>query len=92
MPKWEEETDNRRRIWNEACKDIDTARRFVRDVGKLAKKYNANYFIVTDGASGTSNGNGGISNPAVRNAREAQIKWERENGFDPDEDWEKDKK
>lgn len=77
---------------NEACKDIDTARRFVRDVGKLAKKYNANYFIVTDGASGTSNGNGGISNPAVRNAREAQIKWERENGFYPDEDWEKDKK
>ena len=67
----------------EACKDVETARMFVRDVAKLAKKYNANYFIVTDGASGTSN-NG---NPAVKNARDAQIKWEKEHGFDPDEDW-----
>ena len=67
----------------EACKNVETARMFVRDVAKLAKKYNANYFIVTDGASGTSN-NG---NPAVKNARDAQIKWEKEHGFDPDEDW-----
>lgn len=67
----------------EACKDVETARMFVRDVAKLAKKYNANYFIVTDGASGTSN-NG---NPAVKNARDAQIKWEKEHGLDPDEDW-----
>lgn len=67
----------------EACKDVETARMFVRDVAKLVKKYNANYFIVTDGASGTSN-NG---NPAVKNARDAQIKWEKEHGFDPDEDW-----
>lgn len=72
---------------NEACKDVETARKFVRDVGKLAKKYDANYFIVTDGASGTSN-NG---NPAVANARRAQIEWEKRNGFDPDEDWSKDK-
>lgn len=69
----------------EACKDIATARRFVAEVGKLAKKYDANYFIVTDGASGTSN-NG---NPAVRNARNAQIEWEKKHGFDPDEDWSK---
>jgi energy-coupling factor transporter ATP-binding protein EcfA2 len=69
----------------ESCKDLATARKFVSDVGKLAKKYDANYFIVTDGASGTRN-NG---NPAVRNARLAQEKWERENGFDPDEDWSK---
>lgn len=55
------------------------------DVGKLAKKYNANYFIVTDGASGTSN-NG---NPAVKHARDTQIEWEKQNGFDPDEDWSK---
>lgn len=69
---------------NEACKDIKTARKFVNDVGKLSKKYNANYFIVTDGASGIHN-NG---NPAVKNARDAQIKWE--NGGDPDEDWSND--
>lgn len=71
---------------NEACKDIKTARKFVNDVGKLSKKYNANYFIVTDGASGIHN-NG---NPAVKNARDAQIKWENENGGDPDEDWSND--
>lgn len=70
-------------VMKEACKDIATARRFVRDVSKLAKKYDANYFIVTDGASGTLN-NG---NPAVKNARDAQIKWEKEHGFDPDENW-----
>ena len=68
---------------SEACKDVKTARKFVHEVGNLAKKYDANYFIVTDGASGTSN-NG---NPAVKNARDAQIKWEKEHGFDPDEDW-----
>lgn len=69
----------------EACKDLKSAREFVNKVGKLASKYNANYFIVTDGASGIKN-NG---NPAVRNARLAQIKWENENGGDPDEDWSK---
>lgn len=67
----------------EACKDVETARKFVREVGELAKKYDANYFLVTDGASGISN----KGNPAVRNAREAQIKWEKRHGFDPDEDW-----
>ena len=72
-------------IVNEACKNLESAREFVSKVGKLAKKYDANYFIVTDGASGIKN-NG---NPAVRNARLAQIKWENENGADPDEDWNK---
>ena len=70
---------------NEACKDVKTARKFVREVEKLAKRYDANYFIVTDGASGIHN-NG---NPAVKNARDAQIEWEKENGYDPDEDWSK---
>lgn len=70
---------------NEACKDLKTAREFVNKVGQLAKKYDANYFIVTDGASGTKN-NG---NPAVKNARDAQIEWEKNNGFDPNEDWSK---
>ena len=69
----------------EACKDIKSAREFVSKVGELAKKYDANYFIVTDGASGIHN-NG---NPAVRNARDSQIKWEKKHGFDPDEDWSK---
>ena len=69
--------------FNEECKNLKTARKFVKDVDKLAKKYNANYFIVTDGASGIKN----KGNPAVRNAREAQIRWEKENGFDPNEDW-----
>ena len=73
---------------NEACKDIETARKFVRDVGKLAKKYNANYFIVTDGASGTSN----TGNPAVKHARDCHIEWEKKHGHDPYEDWSKDKK
>lgn len=70
-------------VITETCKDIETARKFVWDVSKLAKKYNANYFIVTDGASGTSN-NG---NPAVKHARDCQIEWEKKHGFDPDEDW-----
>lgn len=70
---------------NEACKDVKTARKFVREVEKLAKRYDANYFIVTDGASGIHN-NG---NPAVKNARDAQVRWEKENGYDPDEDWSK---
>ena len=71
----------------EACKDLKSAREFVSKVGELAKKYDANYFIVTDGASGIHN-NG---NPAVKNARDSQIKWEKEHGFDPDEDWSKEK-
>lgn len=73
-------------VVTESCKDVDTARKFLQDVDKIAKKYDANFFIVTDGASITRNGRG-ESNPAVRNAREKQIEWERKNGFDPDEDW-----
>lgn len=66
----------------EACKDLKSAREFVSKVGELAKKYDANYFIVTDGVSGIHN-NG---NPDVKNARDSQIKWEKKHGFDPDED------
>lgn len=67
----------------EACKNVNVAREFVSSAGKLAKKYNANYFIVTDGASGTFNS----GNAAVEHARNAHKEWEREHGFDPDEDW-----
>ena len=69
--------------YEEACKDLDHARRFLMDVKKVAKKYDANYFIVTDGASAINN-NG---NPAVKHARDCQIQWEKEHNFDPDEDW-----
>ena len=72
---------------NEACKNTEEARKFVADVRKIAKKYDANFFIVTDGASGYNNGPN--SNPAVKNARDQQIEWEKKNGFDPDEDWSK---
>lgn len=60
------------------------ARAFVAAVKKMALKRKLNMFLVADGASGILN-NG---NPAVRNAREAQIKWELEHGHDPYEDWE----
>lgn len=72
---------------NEACKNTEEARKFVTDVRKIAKKYDANFFVVTDGASGYHNGPN--SNPAVKNARDQQIEWEKKNGFDPDEDWSK---
>lgn len=62
---------------------LDEARKFVEAVRRIALRKKLNFFLVTDGASGISN-NG---NPAVRNAREAQIKWELENGSDPYEDW-----
>lgn len=71
----------------EACKNVDEARKFVWEVKKIAKKYDANFFLVTDGASGTQNGVGGVSNPAVKHARDEHIKWEKKNGGDPDEDW-----
>lgn len=72
-------------ILEEACKDVATARKFVRDVGKLAKKYDANYFVVTDGASGKHNP--GQENDAVEHARQAHTEWERRHGIDPDHDW-----
>ena len=70
----------------ESCKDIDTARKFLQEADDLSKKYDANFFIVTDDASMTRNGRG-KSEPAVKNARDSQIEWEKKNGGDPDEDW-----
>lgn len=66
---------------------IEKAREFCSRVKELAKKYNLPFFIVTDGASAISN-NGC---EAVRNARENHIKWEEKNGFNPNEDWAKEK-
>lgn len=71
---------------NEAKKLI--ARKFCIEVKELAKKYNLPFFVVTDGASATNN-NGC---DAVKNARDNHIKWEKENGYDPYEDWNKNEK
>lgn len=64
---------------------LDKARKFCLEVKKMAEKYNLPFFVVTDGASATSN-DGCI---AVKNARDNHIKWEKENGYDPYEDWSK---
>lgn len=68
--------------------NVEKARELCSKVAELAKEYNLPFFFVTEGASITRN-NGC---DAVRNAREAQIEWEKKNGVDPDEDWIKDKK
>lgn len=73
----------------EACKDVNTARQFVSDVKDIAKKYDANFFLVTDGASGTHNDG---TNAAVKHARDSHKEWELKHGFDPEEDWGKNKK
>ena len=62
--------------------DVEKAMEFLEKVDELAKLYQLNYFIVTDGASRINN-NG---NPAVKNARDAHAAWELENGFDLYED------
>ena len=62
---------------------IDKARKFCIEVRELAKKYDLPFFVVTDGASATMN-NGC---EAVKNARDNHVKWEEENGYDPNEDW-----
>lgn len=64
---------------------IEHAREFCKEVRELAEKYNLSFFVVTEGASATGN-NG---SPAVKNARDNHIKWEKENGYDPNEDWSK---
>lgn len=64
---------------------LQRARDFISHIKDEAAKRGMNVFAVTDGASGISN-NG---NPAVRAAREAQVKWELEHGADPHEDWSK---
>ena len=73
-----------RSIIVESCKDAESERKFLQEVDNLSKKYDANFFIVTDGASMTRNGRG-KSEPAVKNARDKQIEWEKKNGGNPDE-------
>ena len=66
----------------------EKAREFCLEVKKLAKEYDLPFFVVTDGASATSNNNCS----AVKNERDAHIKWEQENGYNPFEDWSKNEK
>lgn len=68
-----------------ADKKLVLARKFVAEVAALAAKYDLNYFVVTDGASGISN----TGNPAVQHARECHEEWEKANGIDPEHDWSK---
>ncbi len=67
--------------------NIKKAREFCEKVKILAKEYNLPFFIVTDGASATDN----VNCEAVRIARENHVKWEKANGFNPNEDWSKTK-
>ena len=55
------------------------ARQFVSEVGCLAKKYDLPVFVVTEGASLTSNKNC----EAVRHARMCHVEWELKNNIDP---------
>ena len=67
---------------NNCCNDdqkIYYARKFVSEVGVLAKKYALPVFVVTDGASLTSNKNC----EAVMYARNCHIEWEKRHGVDP---------
>lgn len=66
-------------------KKTELARKFCQEVRKLAQDYNLPFFVVTDGASATSN-NGC---KAVTNARNCHIQWEENNGYHPYEDWSK---
>ena len=89
-PRWNwVEKINEASIQQEACKDLMAARKLCNDVRKVAKKYDANFFFVTDGASAYSNGNG-KSDPAVKAMRNEMDKWEDKNGFNPDDDWSED--
>ena len=66
---------------------LEKAREFCKEVKELASKYNLPFFVVTDGASAKNN----FDCEAVKNARDNHKKWECEHGFDPEEDWRKDK-
>ena len=81
-----DETDIKYFMKNENIKsenNLIKARAFCSEVEKISKKYNLEYFFVTEGASSTKVENCG----AVRNARNNHIEWEKENGYNPNEDW-----
>ena len=59
--------------------NLAKSRKFVSEVLELAKKYNLNVFVVTDGASGIRNN----VNQAVKHAIDSHIEWEKQHGYDP---------
>jgi len=59
------------------------ARAFVSRVAELAGEMDLDYFVVTEGASGTSS----RGCPAVDHARRSHVEWERAHGIDPEHDW-----
>ncbi len=63
----------------------EQARAFCEEVRKLAKTYDLPFFVVTNGASATSN----HDCEAVKHARDCHIKWEQKMGYDPNDDWSK---
>ena len=65
---------------------LEKSRKFLTQVKKLAKTYDLDFFCVTDGASAFSM-RSTDKNSAIAHARQCQIKWERDHGFDPNEDW-----
>lgn len=65
--------------------NMTKAQAFCKEVAQLAKKYDLPFFLVTDGASITSN-NGC---EAVKVARENHKKWEQAHGIDSNHDWSK---
>ena len=71
---------------DERNEQIQKARQCCQEVKTLAQKYDVPFFVVTDGASAISN----HGCPAVKNARDSHILWEKENGYNPSEDWSKD--
>lgn len=56
---------------------------FLTEVIELAKEYDLPFFIVTDGASVSSN----CGSEAVRHAHQAHKDWERSKGIDPEATW-----
>jgi hypothetical protein len=68
-------------------KEMAKSKVFIKKVRELAKEYNLNFFIVTDGASAISN-NG---NKIVEKHRNLQIELDKEMGINPFDDWEKKK-
>ena len=66
----------------------DKAREFCSKVKELAKTYDLEFFVVTEGASATNC----TKCEAVKNARDNHKIWEEKHNFDSKEDWAKDKK
>lgn len=63
---------------------LTKAQKFCSEVKKLAEKYDLPFFVVTEGASAILN----KDCPAVQNARQAHIQWEKEHDIDPNHSWE----